>query len=146
MKPWNYGYRKRKSYVKRRRNTQPAKPVPPKPGSYGKPLSLNEGTKVGIKLKESYHISMQQVRYRGKTTIYAYRKGNEPTLWKDWTGHMKQIGWQYLSEQSYKNFQSDAKQCEQNTKTWYVDPISTITYEQFKEDYVLYESFCAYTD
>ena len=88
-------------------------------------------------------LSYQQIRYQGTTRITAYLKGTEPTEHScAMTGHRKRIDFQdhqwaaWISRLSHVQF----------GKRWYTHPITTVSFKEFCERYVVYEEHSAYLD
>ena len=144
------GYRRRyRSYTKVRRKPQPAAPVVHPKGHWSKPIAISDPEYKDPGLRERYCVSYSQVRYRGVTELVAYRKDIKPTIWKDWTGHCKKVenGWDIYDKASFERDHSQfSNRKDQATGIWYQDPIAELTYEQFKDQYDIYEEFQAYTD
>ena len=88
-------------------------------------------------------LSYQQVRYRGTTRIAAYLKGTEPAEHScTMTGHKKRIEVTRDEWQSHMNFVSNV----QFGKRWYRHPITSISYEEFCNRYVVFEEHSKYLD
>lgn len=88
-------------------------------------------------------LDYRQVRYRGRTRVVAYLKGNEPTEHScPQTGHRKQIEFAdhqwaaWISRLSHVQF----------GRHWYEHPVSIVSYAEFCARYVVYEEHERYLD
>ena len=106
---------------------------------------LNPMTPTWCKFYEYKMIRLrsQQERYRGTTEWIAYLKGNEPAEHScAMTGHKKRIevtreGWQgYMNTVSNVLF----------GKRWFRHPITSCSYEEFCNRYVIFEEHSKYLD
>ena len=85
----------------------------------------------------------RQIRYRGTTEIVAYLKGTEPAEHScAMTGHKKRIDFQdhqwaaWVSRLNHVQF----------GKRWYTHPLTTVSFNEFCERYVVYEEHQKYLE
>ena len=113
-----------------------------KEGTYGNPHPLKDD----MSLDDSYMISHRQRRYHGTTMVIAHRKGKEPSEYRcPMRGHRKQLSSESFSKESFEYYQETASPTRRDGE-WHTNPIKNENYEQFIENYVLFEHYDAYTD
>ena len=106
---------------------------------------LNPMTPKWCKFSEYPKICLrsQQERYRGSTDWVAYLKGTEPAEHKcAMTGHKKRIEVTRDEWESHMNFVSNVR----FGKRWYRHPITSVSYEEFCNRYVVFEEHSKYLD
>ena len=88
-------------------------------------------------------LAHRQARYRGTTRVAAYLKGTEPAEHScAMTGHVKRIEVTRDQWRSHMNTVSNVL----FGKRWYRHPITSVSYEEFCERYVVYEEHQKYLD
>ena len=88
-------------------------------------------------------LSYRQVRYRGTTRIAAYLKGTQPAEMQcAMTGHRKRI--ELTQEQWRSHMNTVSNVC--FGKRWYRHPITSVSYEEFCERYIVIEEHAKYLD
>ena len=106
---------------------------------------LNPMTPTWCKFYEykTIRLHSQQVRYRGTTTLVAYLKGTEPLEHScAMTGHKKCIEVTREEWVSHMNTVPNVL----FGKRWYRHPITSCSYEEFCNRYVVYEEHSKYLD
>ena len=85
----------------------------------------------------------QQERYRGRTEWVAYLKGHEPDEHScAMTGHKKRIEVTRDEWESHMNFVGNVR----FGNRWYRHPITSVSYQEFCNRYVVYEEHSKYLD
>ncbi len=138
-----------RSWTKVRRKPQPAQPVVHAKGHWSKPIAFTDPEYKDPGLRERYCLTFSQVRYRGVTELVVYRKDIKPTIWNDWTGYRKKVanGWDRYDKVCFERDHTQfSNRKDQATGNWYQDPIANLSYEEFQDQYDIYEEFKAYTD
>ena len=134
------GYRR--NYYRYRSRTRPPQKKEHALGSWANPYPAGPFDPANIDKITVYH---SQARYRGTTEMIAYRKDNLPQEYRnDYGDYLQELRWEPHHEQYLQRFNEN--KLERINGKLFKSAIPKASFEQIKENYVLFERFSRYTD